>query len=74
VRGNRYSVPAELVAQTVAVRISLDDTLRVYHTETLVASHTLRKAQEGWVTILEHLTQLWQTMLDVERRSLEAYE
>jgi transposase len=74
VRGNRYSVPAELVAQTVAVRISLDGALRVYHAEALVASHTLRKAQEGWVTIPEHHTQLWQTTLNVERRPLQAYE
>jgi transposase len=74
VRGNRYSVPAELVAQTVVVRIGLDGTLRVYHAEALVATHTLRKAQEGWVTIPEHHTQLWQNVMEVERRPLEAYE
>ena len=39
VRGNRYSVPADLVGQTVTVRIGLDGNLRVYHEERLVAHH-----------------------------------
>ena len=42
VRGNRYSVPADLVGQPVTVRIGLDGSLRVYQAETLVAMHTLR--------------------------------
>jgi len=54
VRGNRYSVPGELVGQTVLVRIGLDDLLRVYHHDLLVASHTLQMAQQGWVTVPEH--------------------
>lgn len=74
VRGNRYSVPANLVAQTVTVRISLEGTLRVYHAEQLVASHTLRRAEHGWSTVPEHHADLWKEALQVERRPLQAYE
>jgi transposase len=74
VRGNRYSVPASLVGQTVAVRIGLDRTLRVYHGEKLVTTHLLRSVQEGWATVPEHHAQLWKDTLHVERRSLEVYE
>lgn len=73
VRGNRYSVPAELVGQRVAVRIGLDGTLRVYQSETLVARHTLRSRQEGWSTVDKHHDRLWKDV-NVERRSLAAYE
>jgi transposase len=74
VRGNRYSVPSELVGQTVVVRIGLDDTLRVYHQETLVASHTLQPAPQGWVTVAEHHARLWQATLKVQQRPLQVYE
>lgn len=74
VRGNRYSVPAELVGQRVAVRIGLDGLLRVYQAENLVATHTLRSAQEGWSTVAAHHLELWNEALNVERRSLAAYE
>jgi transposase len=74
VRGNRYSVPGHLTGHTVAVRIGLDRTLRVYSGETLVATHTLQSARDGWVTTPEHHTELWQSTLQVERRPLEAYE
>jgi hypothetical protein len=74
VRGNRYSVPAELVSQTVMVRIGLDDLLRVYHHDVLVASHTLQIAQQGWVTVPEHHARLWQTTLKVHQRPLAVYE
>jgi len=73
VRGNRYSVPAHLVAQTVTVHISLDDTLRVYHAEQLVAQHTLRRAEQGWSTVPEHHADLWSAALQVERRPLQVY-
>ena len=73
VRGNRYSVPAELVGQRVAVRIGLDDTLRVYQAETLVARHLLRSKAEGWSTTPEHHRALWEAV-KVEQRSLAAYE
>jgi len=73
VRGNRYSVPAELVGQRVAVRIGLDGTLRVYQAEVLVAKHTLRSRQEGWSTVAAHHDALWKEV-NVERRSLAAYE
>ena len=73
VRGNRYSVPAELVGQRVAVRIGLDDTLRVYHTDALVAKHILRSKQEGWSTVPEHHSALWKDV-HVEQRALSVYE
>jgi transposase len=74
VRGNRYSVPAALVGQTVSVRLGLDGTLRVYHGESLAATHLLQSARRGWVTVPEHHAQLWQKTLQVERRPLEVYE
>ncbi len=74
VRGNRYSVPAGLVGQTVAVRIGLDDTLRVYAGEELVASHRLQSSREGWVSVPEHHAALWRNTLQVQQRSLAVYE
>jgi transposase len=74
VRGNRYSVPAALVAQTVSVRISLEGSLQVYHAEQLVASHTLRPRAQGWSTVPEHHAALWSQTFQVERRPLQAYE
>ncbi len=74
VRGNRYSVPAELVGQSVIVRIGLADLLRVYHHDVLVASHTLQAAQQGWVTVPEHHARLWQATLKVHQRPLAVYE
>ena len=75
VRGNRYSVPAALAGQRVAVRIGLDGLLRVYHAEALVASHTLKNRQEGWSTLAEHRAEMWKTTLpQVEQRSLAIYE
>jgi transposase len=74
VRGNRYSVPAELVGQRVAVRIGLDGALRIYQSETLVATHTLRSRQEGWCTTPEHHSDLWREALQVEQRPLSVYE
>lgn len=72
--GNRYSVPAALVAQTVTVRISLEGVLQVYHADTLVAQHTLRRAEQGWSTVPEHHANLWKEALQVERRPLQVYE
>ena len=74
VRGNRYSVPGDLCGSTVQVRIVLDGVLRVFHREVLVVSHQIRSAREGWVTVPEHHAQLWQDVLQVERRPLEIYE
>jgi transposase len=74
VRGNRYSVPAELAGQTVAVRIGLDDTLQVYTGERLAATHRLQNAHTGWVKVPEHHAGLWEKTLGVERRPLEVYE
>lgn len=74
VRGNRYSVPSHLVGRTIAVRIGLDETVRIYDGEMLVAIHQLRSRREGWVTVPEHHTHLWQNVMQVEQRPLEVYE
>lgn len=74
VRGNRYSLPIQLVNQTVVVRISLEDELRVYHADQLMARHRLQSSELGWVTTPEHHAPLWQSTLKVEQRPLEAYQ
>ena len=74
VRGNRYSVPSSLTGTTVRVKIGLDDSLRVYSGEMLVARHHLQAATAGWVNIAEHHRQLWQTTLNVQQRPLKMYE
>lgn len=74
VRGNRYSVPATLVGQRVAVRIGLDDMIRVYQAETLVAMHSVKPRQAGWASLAEHQAQMWQITTQVEQRPLSAYE
>ncbi len=74
VRGNRYSVLGELVGWTVAVRIGLDDTLRIFAGESLVTTHRLQKASDGWVTVGEHHAQMWREALQVEQRSLAPYQ
>lgn len=74
VRGNRYSVPDRLAGHSVAIRIGLDDVLRIFHGDRLVASHLMRTASQGWVTVADHHARLWQEALNVERRSLKVYQ
>ena len=74
VRGNRYSVPGELVGRSVLVHIGLDDTLKVYQGETLVAEHQLRTANQGWGSVPEHHARLWHDTVQVERRPLVVYQ
>lgn len=79
VRGNRYSVPGHLAGRSVAVRIGLDDSLRVYDGETLVATHRLRPVAEGWGHVANHHRQLWRDVLSgdgaqVDHRPLAVYE
>lgn len=74
VRGNHYSVPDHLTGQHVRVHIGLDDSLRVYAGERLVAHHRLQSAAEGWVTVPDHHAPLWAQTLKVEQRSLKTYE
>lgn len=74
VRGNRYSVPGHLAGQTVRVHIGLDDSLRVYADDALVAQHQLQAAVHGWVSLPEHHRLLWQSTLKVEQRPLHVYE
>lgn len=73
VGGNRYSVPTHLAGQRVLVRIGLDASLRIYHAEQLVATHTLQSRQQGWVTVADHHATLWQSTLKVEERDLAVY-
>jgi transposase len=74
VRGNRYSVPAQLAGQAVRIRLSLDGDLRIFAEDQLVVRHRLQPAHQGWVTVPEHHAELWRTSLQVERRTLEEYE
>lgn len=74
VRGNRYSVPDHLTGQTVTVRIGLDDALRVYADERLVAQHRLQGAAHGWVSVPDHHRHLWHSTLKVEQRPLHVYQ
>jgi transposase len=74
VRGNRYSVPAALVGTAVAIRIGLDNTLRVYANDQLVATHRLQRAQDGWVTVADHHRALWTAIEPVEQRPLQVYD
>jgi transposase len=73
VEGNRYSVPSVLSGQTVTVRIGLEGTLRVYHAEKLVATHTLKDKTAGWSTIPEHHASAWKDVMKVEQRPLATY-
>lgn len=74
VRGNRYSVPNQLIGRTIAIRIGLDETVRIYDNESVIAIHHLRPATQGWVTVPEHHTRLWQETLKVEQRALSVYD
>jgi transposase len=74
VRGNRYSVPDDLVGQVVTVRIGLDDQLQVYHHDQLRADYLLQPRTQGWVSVPGHHTRLWQAALHVEQRPLDVYE
>ena len=74
VRGNRYAVPDSLVGQKVAVRISLDDEIRVYAGEQLVAKHRIRPVSSGWAKVPEFHETLWRETLRVEQRDLSVYE
>jgi transposase len=75
VRGNRYSVPAALAGQRVAIRIGLDGDLRIYQADNcIVARHSLRDRQQGWSQIPEHQAEMWKRTLLVEQRQLSVYE
>ena len=73
VRGNRYSVPAELVGEQVQARISLDGEVKVWFDGQVVATHRLKRTDEGWATVPAHHRQLWER-LAVQTRTLEEYE
>ena len=74
IRGNRYSIPGHLCGKVVAVRIDLDDGVRIFHGEQLVAHHRLSDPARGWVTVPGHHANLWHRTLQVERRDLSVYE
>jgi hypothetical protein len=52
----------------------LDDELRVYGNDELIARHQLSPATAGWQTVPEHHQALWQRTCQVEQRPLDAYE
>jgi transposase len=75
VRGNRYSVPSDLVGQVVLIRISLAGCLRVFANDQVVATHQLQGVDSGWVTVPEHHAALWAAVSGpVEQRPLAVYE
>jgi transposase len=74
VRGNRYSVPDHLAGEMVRLRIDLEGAVRVYAQEQLVVTHQLQPRSQGWVSVPEHHSRLWQSVLHVEQRPLEVYE
>jgi len=74
VRGNRYSVPAELCGQALTARLSLDGQLAVFFEGQKVADHRLRPPADGWVTTPAHHADLWQDLFQVQRRDLSVYE
>jgi transposase len=74
VRGNRYSVPDSLRGTVVSIRVSLDGLLSVYAGDEKVAEHRLKPVAEGWSTVPDHHSALWQEALCVERRALSYYE
>lgn len=74
VRGNRYSVPDHLAGQLVMIRIGLDESLRVYADDQVVAQHQLQSTAVGWVTVPDHHQRLWHDTLKVEQRPLHVYE
>jgi hypothetical protein len=74
VRGNRYSVPETWCGRAVTIRISLDNTLRIYGDDTLLATHALQDRAQGWQTIPAHHQALWQRVNQVASRSLSVYE
>jgi transposase len=73
VDGNRYSVPSNVAGKSVMVRIGLDDSLRVYFADELIARHQLRPKKDGWVTVSEHHADLWKESLQVQQRPLDVY-
>lgn len=73
VRGNRYAVPEALCGQSVAIRIGLDDRLRIFDgDDALVADHRLTPAERGWVQVPAFHAALWAQV--VQQRSLSDYE
>lgn len=75
VRGNRYSVPAQLCGETVAVHIGLDGRLKVFDAAgALMAEHILRDADSGWQVVPSHHARLWRDTFQVQRRDLRCYQ
>jgi len=73
VRGNRYSVPSKLVGEQVEIRLSLEGEMKVFFDGQVVASHRLKRATEGWITVPAHHRELWERV-SVQTRTLEEYE
>ena len=74
VAGNRYSVPAHLCGERVAIHRSLDGGLKLFDTHGVsVAGHRLRPASDGRQVAPAHHARLWQEP-GVQARDLACYE
>ncbi len=73
VRGSRYSVPEAWCGRPVTIRITLDDELRVFGDDVLIATHQLSTGRV-WQTVPEHHKPLWERTCHVEHRALADYE
>ena len=74
VRGNRNSVPDNLVDQTVHIRSGLNGSLRIYdQQETMVAKHLLKDGRNRWVRQQGHHKMLHDAV-HVKTRDLSRYE
>lgn len=67
-------MPEAWCGHPVSIRITLDDELRIYGNEMLLASHRLAAPGAGWQTVSEHHAPLWQQVSRVEHRPLSTYE
>jgi transposase len=74
VRGNRYSVPAEICGRMVTARLGLDGQLAIFAEDRKIAEHRLQSPLEGWVTTPAHHADLWRDVYHVQRRDLSVYE
>jgi len=74
VRGNRYAVPDHLCGQPVTIRISLQDDLRIFAGDRVIARYRLRPAAEGWAYRDGYHDRLQAQSVAVQARPLSVYE
>ena len=75
IRGNRYSVPAELCGETIRISIGLDGRIRLFDASgRCVAEHMSKSAAQGWQVNPEHHRRLWRESYQVQSRDLQIYQ